>query len=232
MAKGDRTTFTQFGLHWETYQQLRGLLSHVVDRAAELHDVSIHQTALTLRMDLAAIVRGLVECERLADALPQDLPERVPPVSETYLAETHKAAMDTIQRALGDGANQEAWVPGEHWVQAAARGLKERDTLKARQKAMDEILRVAAKDAEQLVDSLNLQGQELTKLQELIERMESMREAKDASWARDHSTNICRIIRLEALLLSINDDLRNGKSAAWVQGRIEAAFAATPPPGK
>jgi len=36
-----------------------------------------------------------------------------------------RRSKDTIQAALGNGADEAAWEPGEHWADAAARKIKE-----------------------------------------------------------------------------------------------------------
>ena len=36
-----------------------------------------------------------------------------------------RSARDTIQAALGNGADEAAWEPGEHWADAAARKIRE-----------------------------------------------------------------------------------------------------------
>ena len=73
---------------------------------------------------------------RLADDIPECEPEN-----------PHKTQLDHItielQAALGDGADQEAWHPGEHWVLAVRRGLTERDRFRD---ALESIARM--KDAE------------------------------------------------------------------------------------
>ena len=58
------------------------------------------------------------------------------------LAKNQAHIQERIQAALGNGADEQAWEPGEHWLMAACRGLS---ALAAARKALE--------DAQTLIES-------------------------------------------------------------------------------